>query len=280
MGGNAFKTLLSNATFPRMNPSVYNALKAKCLPILQSLYAHAAVSPEGPGKTSYGDLDIIVTGPREGLTHEQVKDALRATCSVPAEGHRTSNFAVPLGAFEDVAVAHQKAAAASVNAVGDAMDIDAETQTFFQVDVNVCADHAQWERTVFYSSLGDLGFFLGLFAHTAGLSFNIYGMRVRPPFTPSPEYRMPHRVSMFWWLAACGTHPHLPRTGVLRIHLHGRHPLFLRALHGPLEAGFRDRSRHFRMARHLPLCPPPRRALPLPHVPGRGEGAHQGAPNA
>ncbi|PIL22566.1 hypothetical protein GSI_15255 [Ganoderma sinense ZZ0214-1] len=186
MGGKAFKNLLPNATFPRMHPTVYNALKAKFLPILQSLYAYAAVSPEAPGKVNYGDLDIVVTGPREGLTHEQVKDALRATCSVPAEGNRTSNFAIPADAFEDIAEARRKAAAVALNTAthGDAMDTDKDV--FFQVDVNVCADHAQWERTVFYSSLGDLGFFLGLFAQTAGLSFNIYGMKLADPIPTYP----------------------------------------------------------------------------------------------
>ena len=67
-------------------------------------------------------------------------------------------------------------------------DADAATLTrgdaagsFFQVDVNVCADKAQLERTVFYSSFGDLGYIFGLFAQTAGLSFNIFGLKVRPP---------------------------------------------------------------------------------------------------
>ena len=182
MGGKAFKNLLPHGTFPRMHPTVYNALKAQFLPILQSVYAYAAVSPEAPEKVNYGDLDIVVTGPREGLTHEQLKDALRATCSVPAEGNRTSNFAIPADTFEDVAEARRKVAAD-----GDAMDTTPDADVFFQVDVNVCADHAQWERTVFYSSLGDLGYFLGLFAQTAGLSFNIYGMKVRPSRSPPPS---------------------------------------------------------------------------------------------
>ncbi|KAI1789588.1 hypothetical protein LXA43DRAFT_892529 [Ganoderma leucocontextum] len=184
MGGNAFKNLLPHATFPRMHPTVYCALKARFLPILQSFYAHATVSPEAPGKVDYGDLDIIVTDPRDGLTHEQIKAALRATCSVPMEGNRTSNFAIPADAFEDVAEAHRKAAASSTEHVTDGDATDAGL--FFQVDVNVCADHAQWERTVFYSSLGDLGFFLGLFAQTAGLSFNIFGMKLAEPIPTYP----------------------------------------------------------------------------------------------
>ena len=160
MGGNAFKHLLPNASFPRMPSPLYYSLKAQLLPIVQSFYAHATVPVEYPDKPDHGDFDFVVTGPREGLQHEEVKAALRARCSIPQEGNRISNFAVPLSSFATESGLHE--------------DPDA----LFQVDVNVCEDHEQWKRTSLFQSYGDLGFFIGLFARTAGLSFGIHGLKV------------------------------------------------------------------------------------------------------
>lgn len=198
MGGNAFKYLLPDASFPRMPPAVYEALKARLLPVLQELYAHVAVSPECPGKADHGDLDFVVSKPREGLSLDEVKGALRATCSVPMEGNRTSNYAIPADAFEDVVLAAAMAGDGDGDEPCELMIGDGDGQVFFQVDVNVCEDRAQWERTVFYTSYGDLGFFFGLLAQTAGLSFNIFGLKVRRVLPPPSDHSIHPNESSGW----------------------------------------------------------------------------------
>jgi hypothetical protein len=65
MGGNAFTSVLGPTSFPRLPPAVYDALKARILPILEELYVHVRVPPEAPEKESYGDLDIVVCSPRQ-----------------------------------------------------------------------------------------------------------------------------------------------------------------------------------------------------------------------
>ena len=171
MGGNAFKQLLPDAPFPRMSPDVYEALKTHLLCIIREFYTHVAVPAEYPGKKDHGDLDVVVSGPRDGLQHQELKTALRARCSIPMEGNRASNFAIPFSAF----IPPNKGSS--------------DEEAFLQVDVNVCEDRAQWERAVFYQSYGDLGFFIGLLAQTAGLSFGTYGLKVRfrPPPIHSPQ---------------------------------------------------------------------------------------------
>lgn len=47
-----------------------------------------------------------------------------------------------------------------------------------QVDVNVCRDRAEWERTVFFHGYGDLGMILGLIAKNAGLALGEKGLKV------------------------------------------------------------------------------------------------------
>ncbi|KAH9854649.1 hypothetical protein C2E23DRAFT_893954 [Lenzites betulinus] len=198
MGGNAFKSLA--AAFPRMPPTVYNVLKATLLPPLQPLYSHVLVAPEAPEKADYGDLDIVVSGPRDGLTADDVKAALRATHSVALGGNRISNFAVPVGAFPDVARAW-RGASASGQSIGFDPEVtiatdDSESDVFIQVDVNVCADEAQFERTVFYTSYGDMGLMLGLIAQTAGLSFGIFGLKLAEPIgSPSQTYYLSSSMS-------------------------------------------------------------------------------------
>ncbi|KAH9933108.1 uncharacterized protein BXZ73DRAFT_46389 [Epithele typhae] len=182
MGGNAFKQLLPSASFPRMAPAVYDALKAHLLPIVQQFYEHAAVPAEAPEKAHHGDLDFVVTQPREGLQHEELKTALRARCSIPLEGNRTSNFALPFSAFKHVLPPD---AAPELLTDGPASDEGAGEQVF-QVDVNVCENHAQWERTVFNHSYGDLNFILGLLAQTVGTSFNTFGLKLAEPVASLP----------------------------------------------------------------------------------------------
>ncbi len=61
MGGHAFRTLLgANAVFPRMTPSVYHKLRASRIEALQRQFNFVGVPPEGPGKSDFGDLDIMV----------------------------------------------------------------------------------------------------------------------------------------------------------------------------------------------------------------------------
>ncbi|OSD07300.1 hypothetical protein PYCCODRAFT_1449351 [Trametes coccinea BRFM310] len=181
MGGNAFKAIVPNAIFPRMPPPVYYALKASLYPVLQPLYARVVVPREAPGKEDYGDLDFVVCGPREGVTPAEVKTALRATHSVPMEGFRTSNFAIALDAWEDVARASQVWAATNPE-VAEGGD-----RVYLQVDVHVCPDLAHLERKVFESSYGDLGLMLGLLVQTAGLSLSVYGLKLAEPVGSPPR---------------------------------------------------------------------------------------------
>ncbi len=190
MGGNAFKALVPHGSFPRMPPPVYNTLKAALLPPLKTLYSRVVVAREAPAKADYGDLDFVVSGPCEGLTHAAVKDALRAAHSVPMAGPRISNYAIALDAFEDVALACKNCAKSGEGPAEFASE--PEGAVYFQVDVNVCADDTQLERTVFYSSYGDLGLMLGLLVQTAGLSLGIYGLKVRTAVLTIRETEIEH----------------------------------------------------------------------------------------
>jgi len=167
MGGNAFKQIAPNAAFPRMSPPTYKSLKATLLPRIQGLYELVAVPPETPEKADHGDLDFVVAYPRGDRILDRVKDALDAVYSLPQEGRGTSNFAV--------------LADASTLGVGEAqmgVSSDGLQNTYFQVDVNVCADREDWQRTVFLHSYGDTGMILGVIGRSVGVSLGVLGLKV------------------------------------------------------------------------------------------------------
>ncbi|KAH9950553.1 hypothetical protein B0H21DRAFT_499013 [Amylocystis lapponica] len=168
MGGNAFKEILPTACFPRMSPAVYNALKAHLLMRLEPLYEVVAVPHEAPEKVDHGDVDFVAAQPRQSLTHEMVMQALGAMRSIPQDGGPMCNFAIPVHAFE----------------LGAARADSPEA--FYQVDVNVCADRAEWERVVFMHSYGDLGMILNLLARSAGVVLGTHGLKLANPLPTSP----------------------------------------------------------------------------------------------
>jgi hypothetical protein len=155
MGGNAFATLLPEATFPRMPPEVYQKLKEHLTARLECVYNVVAVPREAPEKVDYGDIDFVVCQPRKGVTPEEVRETIGAREAVMFEGNRMSNFAIPADTPGE-----------------DTGDV------YHQVDVRVCSDIAELERVVAYNSYGDLGMILGLLAKANQLSLGSSGLKV------------------------------------------------------------------------------------------------------
>lgn len=149
MGGNAFKATLPDASFPRMRPALYNELKQRVTASLQTVYTSVAVPHEAPGKLDFGDIDFVVCHPRDGLNPEMLRVALGAQ-HIIAIGN-VSNLAIPLR----------------------------DKDSFCQVDIHVCDDIDDWQRTFFFLSYGDLSMILGLMARALDLSLGRHGLKVR-----------------------------------------------------------------------------------------------------
>ena len=179
MGGNAFNQTLPQASFPRMPPATYKALKATLLPLVEQFYALVVVPPEAPEKPDYGDLDFVVAYPHSDDVVDRVKEAIRAAHYLPQEGRGTSSFAIPVDAF-DLPVDSASEGAFSLSA----------QDTYIQVDVNVCADRESWERTVFLHSYGDTGMILGVIGRSVGVALGVHGLKVSivsPFLAPQPD---------------------------------------------------------------------------------------------
>jgi hypothetical protein len=166
MGGNAFRSHLPNATFPRLSPLVYASLKSTLLPRLTPLFQYVGVPHEAPEKEDHGDVDFIVACPLTTIGHEEIKHALGASACIPSEQpdrRGTHNFALRLA---DVATPLPT----------DPVPVSEEV--FVQVDVNIRKDAQDWENVMIFHSYGDLGMIMGRLAASVGLHLGELGLKV------------------------------------------------------------------------------------------------------
>ncbi|KAJ6544808.1 hypothetical protein DFH09DRAFT_990326 [Mycena vulgaris] len=194
MGGSAFSATLPASALPRIPPVVYSAVKARLTPRLQTLYAIVSTPYEAPEKEDHGDLDFLVCEPLKGVEvpHEEVQAVLNAKHVVPMPGNRTSSYALPVEKGEWAEAENQ--------------------EMYYQVDVHVCSDKAEWERIHFFHGYGDLGMIMGLIARNKGLALGSKGLKVpnvpRTPFdlTESMDEIMQYMgLSMERWKAGFQT---------------------------------------------------------------------------
>ncbi|KAJ7637607.1 hypothetical protein DFH06DRAFT_1002532 [Mycena polygramma] len=186
MGGSAFGASLPASALPRIPPLVYRAVKARLTPRLQTLYSIVSTPFEAPEKTDHGDLDFLVCEPLNcapEVPHEEVQNLLKAKYVVPFPGNRTSSYAVPIEIGEWAPMGH----GSDEEAVRRLRkEEDQQEETYYQVDVHVCSDKAEWERIHFFHGYGDLGMILGLVARNKGLALGSKGLKIphppRPPF--------------------------------------------------------------------------------------------------
>ncbi|KAH0586057.1 hypothetical protein H2248_007331 [Termitomyces sp. 'cryptogamus'] len=192
MGGRAFLATLGPGLFPRIPLPVYNALKNRLLPRLQALYRRAIVPREAPEKLTFGDLDILVTGPRPSnltsgqtdVPHTILRDVLGAQCYVRHDSrNRTVNFAVPIqpGEWEALNLGKEEE---EIRQAAGGQDV------FYQVDVNTCVDEAEHERTAFFHGYGDLGMIMCVVARNADPALVLGEKGLRLSLPPQPRFEL------------------------------------------------------------------------------------------
>ena len=150
MGGHAFASGPDALPTPRMAPEIYFQVRDGILERMRELFAQVAVPIEGPAKTSYGDIDILVAEPfkDESVTVDVLKLKLGACRVAILLNSPTSSFAV---LYEGA---------------------------YIQVDIHVCPlDTFEWQ--VFHQSHGDLWNLLGNMIRPLGLTANPQGLHVR-----------------------------------------------------------------------------------------------------
>ncbi|EPE25060.1 hypothetical protein GLAREA_11641 [Glarea lozoyensis ATCC 20868] len=174
MGGSAFALRVPPLNTPRMPSEIYTRVLQHTLALLQSHYEYCAAPIEGPGKTTFGDVDVLVASPvSESYSPflknsfilmkpvaEKLKTLLNAEALITTAGNPTVNFAVPWP---------------------DDNYQSASDKRYVQVDVHhlPTAERFQWE--LFHSAHGDLWNILGATIRPFGLTANDVGLYLRIP---------------------------------------------------------------------------------------------------
>ncbi|MCJ1461176.1 hypothetical protein MMC28_011558 [Mycoblastus sanguinarius] len=152
MGGNAFANGPTPLSTPRMPPELYYSLRDYYLDLLLTFYAQAATPIEAPSKTSFGDIDTVVSQPKSRtISAESLAEGLAAKRTFTTPGSPTTSFALPYPDLPD---------------------------NYVQLDVHFCPPSTfKWE--IFHQSHGDLWNLLGTTIRPFGLTANNIGLHLR-----------------------------------------------------------------------------------------------------
>lgn len=154
MGGKAFTSGPAPLFTPRMPPELYHSLRDYYISLLSTYYTQCATPIEAPCKTSYGDIDVLVSQPKHisitTTTLAKALNAVRSSSSTP--GSPTASFAVPYPGLDQ--------------------------DTYVQLDVHVCPP-GLFEWQLFHQCHGDLWNLLGTTIRPVGLTVTDGGLHVR-----------------------------------------------------------------------------------------------------
>ncbi|KAF7895042.1 hypothetical protein EAF00_006856 [Botryotinia globosa] len=179
MGGHAFSSQVLPIKTPRMTQEVYDEALKLNQAILRKFYSKVESAIEGPGKTTYGDVDILVALPLEGAfssedrVGEELKKALNAKALLQEKGNPTINFAVPWPE-------HTITGAKDGKNVTESTDVS-PASWYVQVDVHICKSEHEFDWELFHSAHGDLWNIIGTTIRGFGLTINNRAFFIRIP---------------------------------------------------------------------------------------------------
>ena len=162
MGGKAFNP--ENLLTPRMPPSIYHAVKSRITAILHQHFRHADSPIDGPGKTDFGDIDILVfdpIDPRLATDYAGLASIVGAKQWKRIPGNDTVNFAVPYPPSSP----RDKA----------------EEEKFIQLDICIVNNLSKFHWLLFLHAHGDLFMVLGQSLRRFGFSLTPSGFHLHIP---------------------------------------------------------------------------------------------------
>ena len=164
MGGSAFSKGPNPLYTPRMAPDVYAAVKKRCHEVLRQLFICVATPIDGPGKSDFGDIDILVAlekrlvFPGIANDHEAYqnnRDALGAVQfrlaseqAIMIKNQNSVNLAIP---WPPHLLPHP----------GLPTSPQEPRERYIQVDVRICESIHQLEWMLFKHAHGDIWNLLG-----------------------------------------------------------------------------------------------------------------------
>ncbi|TVY46575.1 hypothetical protein LOCC1_G004212 [Lachnellula occidentalis] len=179
MGGQAFASHASLLPTPRMLPAVYDSVLKETLHALRGHYAQVESPIEAPGKTTFGDVDVLVTGALEkdfdpekrpwSEVADRLGEVMGAVSSIKHNGKSEVNLAVPWPQNVLPSVEHSPEPA------------ELEEVKYVQIDIHHLHSSERFQWELFHSAHGDLWSILGSIIRQFGLTVNDRGLYLRIP---------------------------------------------------------------------------------------------------
>ncbi|TVY43544.1 hypothetical protein LSUB1_G002457 [Lachnellula subtilissima] len=179
MGGQAFASHASPLPTPRMPPAVYDHVLKQTLHALREHYAQVESPIEAPGKTTHGDVDVLVTGALEKdfdpeerpwiEVADKLGEVLGAVSVIRNHGQSVVNLAVPWPKIVLPSMEHSPESA------------EPEEVKYVQIDIHYIHSPERFQWELFHSAHGDLWNILGSTIRRFGLTVNDRGLYLRIP---------------------------------------------------------------------------------------------------
>ncbi|KAL5615573.1 hypothetical protein BROUX41_005616 [Berkeleyomyces rouxiae] len=176
MGGRAFPDLWT----PRMPAAVYHHVRAQLHSQLGAVFADLGTPVEGPGKTDFGDVDILVASPRDPTPSmialfKVIEKTLQPIATNVALADSSINLAIPwpteFPAPEQPPAAAPIAETLRESALASVSSPEREQcSVFIQVDIHIYNSTESWKWALFRHSHGDFWAMLGTIVRPFGLS--------------------------------------------------------------------------------------------------------------
>lgn len=173
MGGLAFNKGTDALRTPRMPRCVYLHVKKECTRILQTLYDTVESPIDGPDKDDYGDVDLLVQGPKTATlgfreSMDKIGTALGAFKSMVEKPDVASHFALPWPSQ-------------FTNEIPRDEEDDSQKDSHIQVDVKICNDLQALKWESFKHAHGDAWIILGSIIRPYGITVDANAMWLRIP---------------------------------------------------------------------------------------------------
>lgn len=165
MGGSAFSSGLDPLFTPRMPPDVYRYVKGMLHARLRELFVCVASPIEGPAKTDFGDVDILVAMEKEPADEQSllasVQRSLGSERAIIPKGPASANMAI--------AWPHHL------------LSPGANPRCHIQVDVHICRSLDEMSWILFKHAHSDMWGILGSIIRPYGLTVDEGAMHIRIP---------------------------------------------------------------------------------------------------
>jgi hypothetical protein len=202
MGGNFFASGPDPLHTPRMPREVYLAVKSRCLQLLRGLFDIVESPIDGPGKDTFGDIDILVHGPKFAVSTKEellksLETLLGASRMVTSKEDDVSvHLALPWPSETEISsikrlntlqdglgtrvVQNPDLSMEDVDMEDVCME-DAAKDRYIQVDVRVCREMQKLQWVLFKHGHGDMWNMLGTTIRPYGLTIDEVAFWLRVP---------------------------------------------------------------------------------------------------